>query len=586
MLLFGSLLLLFIFSACNSEDDSGSSKKMSNADADDLTDYQWHLNNTGQSAFASENGSSGEDINQAATYADRITGNGVIVAVVDTGLEIAHSDLNANVVSGESWDFWNLDSNPTNNFDDDGDHGTSVAGIIAAEDNSIGGRGIAPNASLKGFNFINSAQDEQIEALGGSDGSDGKSPKSNDVDIFNMSYGTSNTSSALIDTDLKTHLKWAVNNLRSNKGAIYVKSAGNGFEDFGTNSNQDNAECANANDKGISCQNVNMDPTSATPWMINVGALNADGKRSSYSTAGSGLWISAPGGEYGYDQTYGWSRDYPITSFQPAIITTDQSGCDKGYSSTVDALYPNSAPGNRLQDNSNGLNGGCNFTSTFNGTSSAAPVVSGGIALMLEANPSLTWRDVKHILASTARKVDGSHTGVSVNLADGAYQANLGWVENSASYNYHNWYGFGALNVDAAVTMAKGYSSGWGAQTTADASTDVNATIPNDHKDGITDQLTITTSLTIEAVQVDITVSHNNIGNIGVELESPNGTASILFNILNGFEDSIDLDTMALISNAFYGEDSSGDWTLKVVDGSSDNAGGTLDWWKITIYGH
>jgi subtilisin family serine protease len=45
-----------------------------------------------------------------------------------------------------------------------------------------------------------------------------------------------------------------------------------------------------------------------------------------------------------------------------------------------------------------------NYTASFNGTSAAAPTASGVIALMLEANPKLTFWEVKYILAKTARR--------------------------------------------------------------------------------------------------------------------------------------------------------------------------------------
>ena len=60
---------------------------------------------------------------------------------------------------------------------------------------------------------------------------------------------------------------------------------------------------------------------------------------------------------------------------------------------------------------------------------------------MLEANPNLTWRDVKHILASSADKIDVNRT-TSYN---GITQYD--WVTNAAGYNFHNWYGFGKIDA-------------------------------------------------------------------------------------------------------------------------------------------
>lgn len=573
------ILLFFLTLSCASE--SGSSGGSGGGDAGDyvdLTSYQWHLVNTGQCAFASDCGEASEDINQESTYSEGYDGSNVIVAVVDSGLEVGHIDLDDNMIPNESYDFTDGDNDPTPSGSG-GDHGTSVAGLIGSEDNSIGPRGVAPGVGLKGFNFLSAPSQTfpvYVDALGASTAD----PHASDVDIFNMSFGYSNNDDFLIDSTFESHLRWAMVNLRSGYGAIYVKSAGNGFGDFG------NATCTSANSAGVSCQNVNMDPENTVPWIITVGALNAHGERSSYSTAGSAIWISAPGGESGYDESYGWSSSNPPETFQPAMVTTDFSGCSRGYSQS-----PDFSAANRFEDNSNGKNENCDFTSTFNGTSSAAPVASGAIALLLEQEPTLTWREIKHILATTARKVDPTHDGVTITVNGDNYQANLGWVTNDASYDFHNYYGFGAIDVDAAMAMAKNYTLGTesrlGSSLPTEASADSGVlalTIPDASADGVSDTLAINTNLFVEAVQVAVSVTHSYSGDIGIELTSPSGTKSILLNAVNGFYASDDLNAMVLLSNAFYGEDSSGDWTLTAVDGELAYPG-TLTRWTLTVFG-
>ena len=144
---------------------------------DPLYQYQWHLNNTGQTNFATNAGTSGQDLNVDTVIVDGYTGDGVTVAVIDTGLEIAHEDLVDNIVSG-SYDFLNGDEDPTNSANA-GDHGTSVAGLIAATGwNNKGGRGVAPDASLIGYNFLKQGTIEnEIKSWGSNP------PVSVDVDI-------------------------------------------------------------------------------------------------------------------------------------------------------------------------------------------------------------------------------------------------------------------------------------------------------------------------------------------------------------------------------------------------------------------
>jgi len=330
---------------------------------DPLYQYQWHLNNSGQTNFSGNSGTSSDDINVDSVISAGYTGSDVIVAVVDSGLEIAHEDLSANVVVGGSWDFVGSDTDPTNPATT-GDHGTSVAGLIASTGwNGKGGRGVAPSASLKGFNILEDwSTPNQINSLGGAS-------YSSDVDIFNQSYGYNLTADQRINSTVEAHFLYGVTSLRGGKGAVYIKSSGNGFYRVGS------IYCSSiyGASTGLSCQNANMDYNNSIPYNIVVGALTAKGKKSSYSTAGSSLWVSAPGGEYG--------------STTPAMMTTDQSSCTQGYVRTGGATtntFNTVAGGAGHSENSN-----CNYSSTFNGTSSAAPVTSGAVALILEANHPL-----------------------------------------------------------------------------------------------------------------------------------------------------------------------------------------------------
>jgi len=134
--------------------DTSKSFSLTVAANDPLYQYQWHLHNSGQTNFSANPGTSSEDINVDGAISAGYTGDNIIVAVVDSGLEIAHEDLSANVVVGGSFDFVGNDTDPTNPTIG-GDHGTSVAGLIASAGwNGKGGRGVAPSASLKGFNFL------------------------------------------------------------------------------------------------------------------------------------------------------------------------------------------------------------------------------------------------------------------------------------------------------------------------------------------------------------------------------------------------------------------------------------------------
>jgi subtilisin-like proprotein convertase family protein len=212
------------------------------------------------------------------------------------------------------------------------------------------------------------------------------------------------------------------------------------------------------------------------------------------------------------------------------------------------------------------------------------------IALILEANPALTWRDVKHILASTARQIDATRPAVSIALTGGNYVAEPAWTTNVALYKFHNWYGFGMVDASAAVAMASTYtlgSLGTFANTGWISSPALSLTIPDNNVSGASHALTVpaTPVTTVEAVQIRVSATHAWTGDLGIELTSPSGTRSVLKNIRDGFGPDNDLTEMVLMSNAFYGEPAAGSWTIKIVDGNVADQG-TLTGWSIRIYGH
>jgi len=179
---------------------------------DPLMEHSWQLGNTGQKSFAKNGGTVGVDIHLAQTTADFITGNKVVVAISDTGLEILHPDLKQNVVAPLCKNY-NLASpylgDPTN-ADSGGDHGTSVAGIIGARGwNDIGNRGVAPYARLVGLNYLSSDFSSAVtldQTMG-------------PYHIFNYSYGTSFDNTTFeIDPDYNNQILDGFQNGRSGKG--------------------------------------------------------------------------------------------------------------------------------------------------------------------------------------------------------------------------------------------------------------------------------------------------------------------------------------------------------------------------------
>jgi subtilisin-like proprotein convertase family protein len=565
------LCILFFFYACNSKGPSDGETtefpqdpeynepipvEVQTDGADPLVSNAWHLQNTGQSAFSAGKGIAGNDLRVLRAHELGFIGRGIRIAVSDSGVETNHPDLSSNQLKGEHRSYNGAPStwhgSEPSPIESNG-HGTSVTGLIGAvAGNGIGSMGVAPGAHFAGFYFIGRFSDttSSYEArvldqiLG-------------DFDIFNYSYGYANCFFVPAPAEVFDAYKKGVTTLRDGKGAIYIKAAGNDYR--GSNS-----QCY-PNDNSTFWGNANTNEDQNHPYLIVTAASNASGEASSYSSPGSNVWVTSAGGEFGDNA--------------PAMITTDLQGCSKGFSvsSSWSSLF------NRGQHELNSL---CNYTNVMNGTSSAAPTLAGIVALMLEANPDLTWRDVKHILAVTSNPLHFSTVSYThpsgADLAGHVYD--FSYVVNAAGRKFSNTFGFGRVDAEKAVTMARDYTFPLKAykETETDGIWDyrsnfINQSIPDKSATGTKHTLSVTHKLKVEAVQIRVEIDHPFISDIGVELTSPSGTVSKILRINSNIRDR-GLFGFTLLSNAFYGESSAGDWTIKVLDGKSGNTGRLLSW--------
>ncbi|MCC4624892.1 S8 family serine peptidase [Xanthomonas campestris pv. nigromaculans] len=556
------------------------------AKGDPLLRYQWHISNEGQAVIGDRRPVSGVDMDVDLLHALGIRGRGVRVGVVDNGLEIGHEDLRDNIIPDGSHNFGNGSHDPTPNDPNFG-HGTSVAGIIAAVGwNGRGGRGVAPEALLAGFDFLGSdsaGSDAEVRY------SWGDGPEARTIDIFNNSWGSAQASYP--DFPLEERQAWEalMRSTRGGLGGIYIKSAGNNFRRFrirDAEGNVVNACSELSRTLNVGCLLANVDPLSNLPATIVVASVDATGKRASYSSSGSALWISGLGGEFGYQ-----SRFYPNAAqvfapdtapfaYDPAIVTTDLSGCSAG--DNVDGATVENA----LTGSTSRIDASCNYSALMNGTSAAAPTVSGVAALILSANPSLTARDVKYILAKTARQIDPWQPAA-------VYQGSVidpGWITNAAGHRFSNWYGFGLADGAAAVYEATYFKplppvrdTQWVASTAATSQIGGPARPAKQ-------RIRITQAMQVEGVQLSLVTSHRTPTNLRVVLESPSGTRSYVvtpFSVLDaaayaatGFY--IDLTS----SNAFLDEGAQGVWTLEVTDMSEPTTTAALQNFKLRILGH
>jgi subtilisin family serine protease len=536
--------------------------------ADPLLPNQWHIQNTGHDAFASTAPVAGNDMDVAAAWAARYSGRGVKVGVVDSGIEASHEDLALNLDVAHSYNFLTQTNDPTPTAAGP-DHGTQVAGIIGAVAfNGKGGRGVAYNAILRGYNLLAPGAfsvANMTKAMGGDSAS-------SDNDVFNASfasYGAGSPTALPSFSGVFQALTQNAMSLRNGRGAAIVNAAGN---EFGTSS----SNCQVSRQFNVSCGDPASDERRGGYYPIIVAALNAAGTHSSYSNTGSSIWISAPGGEYGLNSAYVPGS----ANYDPAIVTTSRGGC--GNAAYAPPQFPNGA--NPLDSNgANPLASNCQYTAVMNGTSAATPNVTAVVAMMLEANPQLSVRDIKYILAKTAKRTDPNFPGVSSAsvVSESTIVLEQGWVTNAAGYAFSNRYGFGAIDAGAAVAMAKTYST---YLPPAQNSTGnylflaaPPATIPKSPT-GAFLQFSVSESFqTVEFATVFLNVDTTpGLACNQVELTSPSGTKSILLHAANGFTNAA-IANSRFESNAFYGERINGNWTLRFYDFCvSSNAPTTL----------
>ncbi len=559
-----------------------------------LYTFQWALNYE-DSFFKDypDTFGGGLDLNVEPVHRRGIKGQGVNVLVLDTGTDLRNEDLAPNADYGMSWNFVTQQSDP---YPDpptgvDPPHGTAVAGMIGAAQNGKGVMGIAPRVTLGAANYLQSdfSALTQALALGGA-------PWSSKAHVINASYTAIESAMSYDDgRDATTPILRGLKQLRGGRGVIYVKGAGNSFSD-------------SENECGLGyhyydCTNPINDPESLEPQTITVAALNAFGQASSYSSAGSVIWITGMGGEYGEGGDYGEGMTTPYSG--PTIFTTDMRGCVHGYSNSGAET-----PFLRGQTVRNGVpdNPDCDY-SYMNGTSAATPTISGVVALMLSANPELSWRDVRDILRLSARQVDpdyihsspggGIPYGARMDLTTNELSTtiggaadivagstvvpiDLGWQENAAGNVHSNWYGFGVPDAEKAVALALDYAR----DPSLGRDTDIKMSGFDEiarwdlAKSGAFPYGKVSLlgtfsgpDLTVDLFQLRLTGEKVCLGSVGIAVRSPSGTVSLLKLPNDHFrkKGTAAFRTYGLSSVAFYGEPARGDWEVFLLASDPDH---------------
>lgn len=448
-------------------------------------------------------------------------GSNVKVSIVDDGIEITHEDLSSNIESDKSYDYKDGDVDPTGSpVNQDSIHGTSVAGLIAAKDNTIGVRGVAPRSSIRGYNAIATGLVSHI--------ADATIRDIQNIWISNNSWGPQDATGLLISSEdlWQQSILEGLNKGRYGLGTIYLFAGGNG-----------------AYVDSYLVDNSNYDGYANFYGVTSICAVGQDEKQANYSERGANLWICAP--SMGNDGQ--------------GLVTTDLTNT---YG------FNNFFYSNDLSDNK--------YTKFFNGTSGATPIVSGAIALLLQSKPTLSWRDVRYILAKSSKKNDPT---------------DLDWTTNAAGYSINHKYGFGLLDLQKMIQTASTWTNLGNYKKCTIKDIYVHKDIVDAGSPAISEFDTSNLGITkIEWVDVTIHINHQYFGDLQINLYSPSGTKAILAEPHNCYYNNQKIGCNAGNIDFRFGvarfldETAIGKFRIEIQDKQKDDSG-YFKKWDLTIYG-
>uniref|UniRef100_A0A665V413 Furin (paired basic amino acid cleaving enzyme) b n=1 Tax=Echeneis naucrates TaxID=173247 RepID=A0A665V413_ECHNA len=436
-------------------------------------------------------------------WAQGYTGRGVVVTILDDGIEKDHPDLISNYDPEASYDVNDGDTDPQPRYTqrNENRHGTRCAGeVAAAANNGVCGVGVAYNAKIGGVRMLDGEVTDMVEAHS-------LSLNPQHIHIYSASWGPEDDGKSLDGPAklAKEAFLQGITKGRSGLGSIFVWASGNGGRE------QDSCNC---------------DGYTNSIYTLSI---------SSTTQSGNVPWYSEP------------------------------------CSSTLASTFSSGNPGEK-QIVTTDLRQKC--TDSHTGTSASAPLAAGIIALALEANMNLTWRDMQHLVVRTSRPG---------HLSAGD------WKTNGVGRRVSHSYGYGLLDAGTMVALAQNW-------TTVGPQHQCVHTMLGEPRD-IGNKLVFSKSIdacwgrpeyvnSLEHVQARLTLTHNQRGKLAIHLISPLGTQStLLFPRPNDFS-SEGFNDWAFMTTHSWDEDPQGDWTLEIENvAANEHDYGVLSQFTLILWG-
>uniref|UniRef100_A0A4W6EFU2 Furin (paired basic amino acid cleaving enzyme) b n=1 Tax=Lates calcarifer TaxID=8187 RepID=A0A4W6EFU2_LATCA len=439
-----------------------------------------------------------QDLNTKVAWAQGYTGRGVVVTILDDGIEKDHPDLISNYDPEASYDVNDGDADPQPRYTqrNENRHGTRCAGeVAAAANNGVCGVGVAYNSKIGGVRMLDGEVTDVVEAHS-------LSLNPQHIHIYSASWGPEDDGKSLDGPAklAKEAFLQGITRGRNGLGSIFVWASGNGGRE------QDSCNC---------------DGYTNSIYTLSI---------SSTTQSGNVPWYSEP------------------------------------CSSTLASTFSSGNPGEK-QIVTTDLRQKC--TDSHTGTSASAPLAAGIIALALEANMNLTWRDMQHLVVRT------SQPG---HLSAGD------WKTNGVGRRVSHSYGYGLLDAGAMVALAQNWTT-VGPQHQCVHTIDIgNKLVFSKSVDACWGRPEHVSS--VEHVQARLTLSHNQRGKLAIHLISPLGTRStLLFPRPNDFS-SEGFNDWAFMTTHSWDEDPQGEWTLEIENVAANGRDyGVLSQFTLILWG-
>ncbi|XP_072338235.1 proprotein convertase subtilisin/kexin type 4-like isoform X2 [Scyliorhinus torazame] len=283
------------------------------------------------------------------------------------------------------------------------------------------------------------------------------------------------------------------------------------------------------------------------------------------------VWASGNGG-FQYDNCN--CDGYTNSIYTLSVGSTTQLGNVPWYSeacaSTLTTTY---SSGSRAEKQIVTTDLRLRCTEKHTGTSASAPLAAGIIALALEANPTLTWRDMQHLVVRASKPLH-------LKADD--------WAKNGVGRKVSHHYGYGLLDAGLLVDLATKWLT---VNPQRECSIDISKS-----PQVISDKLVIKKYIdpcsrtknyiqSLEHVEVRVSLSYTRRGDLRISLTSPSGTYSKLVDVRPYDTSPYGYRDWTFMTTHSWDEDPQGIWTLEIENKGSSRNSGVLSFFKLHLYG-